>query len=93
MNTIKVTVISDENASRMELLIRIFWSFIVGLVLSVIGMIAAVALFLEWLHILILAKRHPSLQKFVNSYGIAMTQLKFYCMLSTDERPPFFPEF
>jgi len=93
MNTIKVTVASDENASRMELLVRIFWSFIVGLVLGILGMIAGIALIVEWLHILFVGKRHPGLQKFVNAYAVALTQLKFYCFLATDERPPFFPEF
>ena len=93
MNSVKVELVSDENASRLELFIRIFWSMIVGFVLGFIGIFAAIALCLEWLHILFTGKRHAALQKFVNAYGVGLAQLKFYCMLSTDERPPIVPEF
>ena len=52
MNSVKVELVSDEKASRLELFIRIFWSMIVGFVLGFIGIFAAIALCLEWLHIL-----------------------------------------
>ncbi|MCX8194936.1 MAG: DUF4389 domain-containing protein [Candidatus Micrarchaeota archaeon] len=46
---------------------------------------------IQWLHILILGKRHPALAKFVNSWYIGVAQLIFYFLLATDERPPLIP--
>jgi hypothetical protein len=94
METVTVNVRSDEKASRLELFIRFIWGFcIVAIVLGIIGMFAYIALFVQWLHILILGKRHPALAKFVNAWYTAITQLHFYMLLSTDERPPIIPNF
>ena len=92
METVKITVTSEEKASRLELFIRLFWGCIVGIVLCIVGMFAYIALFIQWLHILFLGKRHPALAKFVTNWYKATTQLGFYYMLSTDERPPLMPE-
>ena len=93
MDSIKITVASEEQASRLELIVRFIWGTIVGFVLGLIGIVAAVALVIQWFHILFLGKRQAGLQRFVNAYGVAISQLKFYWLLSTDERPPVFPQF
>ena len=93
MESVKLTVSSEEKASRLELLIRFIWGTIVGFVLGIIGMAIAVVLVIQWVHILFLGRRQAGLQKFVNAYGIAVTQLKFYLLLATDERPPILPDF
>lgn len=93
MDTVKVTVKSDEKASRVELIVRFIWGMIVGIILGIIGMFAFIGVMIQWLHILLLGKRHAGLQKFINSYGVAKAQLEFYWLLSTDERPPIVPEF
>ena len=93
MESVKMTVVSDEAASRSELFMRFIWGALVGLVLGVIGTFAGMAMVVQWFHILILGKRQPTLQKFVNAYAIAGSQLKFYWLLATDERPPVMPDF
>ena len=93
MDSIKITVNSAEKASRLELIIRFIYGFIGAIVLGIIGIFASIAIALQWLHILILGKRHASLAKFANAWMVACTQLKFYIMLATDERPPLVPSF
>ncbi|MCX5795048.1 MAG: DUF4389 domain-containing protein [Elusimicrobia bacterium] len=93
MDSIKITVASAETASRLELIVRFIWGTIVGFVLGFIGIGAAVALVVQWFHILFLGRRQAGVQKFINAYGVAMSQLKFYWLLTTDERPPVLPQF
>ena len=93
MQSVKVTVAEETRASRLELLIRLVWGPVVGFVLGILGTVVAMAVFVQWLHILFLAKRHSGLQRLINAYGAALSQLKFYVLLATDERPAFFPEF
>ena len=93
METVKISVKSDEKASRLELFIRFIWGFIAYIVLGIIGIFAYLAVLIQWLHILILGKRHPALAKFINAWYAAVAQVMFYVLLSTDERPPFIPEF
>lgn len=92
METVKVTVTSAEKASRLELFIRWIWGTIVLIILGIIGIFAYIALFVQWFYILLLGKRHPALAKFVTGWYKGMTQLYFYMLLSTDERPPLIPE-
>jgi hypothetical protein len=91
METVKISVNSEEKASRPELFVRFFWGFVVAIILGIVGVFAAIAIIVQWLHILFLAKRHPSLSKFINSWYTAMAGLYFYMYLSTDERPPLVP--
>ncbi len=93
MKTVKIEVKSAEAASRKELIVRFVWGAIAGVILSIIGLFAGIAWFVQFFHILATRKRHPALQKFMNSWNTARSQLLFYTMLSTDERPPLFPEF
>lgn len=93
MDSVKVTVKSAEKASRLELLIRFIWGFIVAIILGVIGIFVAIAWIVQWLHILLLGKRQGALNKFITAYEVAKTQLNFYMVLATDERPPLVPEF
>jgi len=92
METVKINITNVEKASRLELFIRWIWGFIVGIILCIIGIFAYIAVMIQWLHILLLGKRHPALAKFVNNWYKAMAQLGFYYMLATDERPPLMPE-
>jgi hypothetical protein len=91
MKTVKIAVTSKEQASRSELFVRFFWGTLVGIILGIVGVFAAIAMIVQWAHILVHAKRHPALSKFVNSWYTAMAELYFYMYLSTDERPPLVP--
>lgn len=93
MESVKVTVKSDEKASRVELFIRFVWYFICMIVIAIVGMFAYIAIAIQWLHILILGKRHPALAKFVTAWYTQVAQVMFYILLCTDERPPIVPEF
>ena len=91
METVKISVTSDEKASRLELFIRFFWGIVVAIVLGIVGVFAAIAMMVQWLHILFLGKRHPALSKFITAWYAATAGLYFYMYLSTDERPPLVP--
>ena len=91
METVKIDVTNADKASRLELFIRWIWGFIVAIILCIIGVFAYIAIMIQWIHILILGKRHPALAKFVTNWYKGMAQLGFYYMLSTDERPPLIP--
>jgi len=93
MKTVKITVTSAEKASRWEVLVRIVWATLCGIVLIVVGIFAAIAALIQLFHILIIGKRHMKLNKFVTSWLIAFAALGFYKNLCTDERPPLVPQF
>ncbi|HLE06311.1 MAG TPA: DUF4389 domain-containing protein [Candidatus Nanoarchaeia archaeon] len=81
-----------EEASRLELLIRIILGLIYGLVLSVISFVLSIVLFLQFFHILILGKRHERMAEFTKGYINYTMQVGAYLNYVTDERPPFWPE-
>ena len=93
MKTVKITVASAEKASRWEVLIRLVWATICGIVLIVIGIFAGIAALINMVHILIFGKRHMALNRFVSNWLVAFASLGFYKNMVTDERPPLFPKF
>ncbi|MHB8164607.1 MAG: DUF4389 domain-containing protein, partial [Methanoregula sp.] len=48
----------EKEASRFELLIRIIYWILIGIVLWVYGIIAVICLIIQWFHILILGSRN-----------------------------------
>ena len=52
MKTVKITVTSAEKASRWEVLIRVIWATLCGIVLLVVGIFAAIAEIIQLLYIL-----------------------------------------
>jgi len=93
METVKITIKSDEKASRLELFIRFIWYFIAVIILGIIGIFVYIATLIQWLHILLLGKRQGAIAKFVNAWVSAYAQVMIYFLLATDERPPLVPEF
>ena len=92
MESVKITVNFVEKASRLELIIRFVWGFIVMAILGIVGFFVGIALAIQWLHILFLGKRHPALAKFINAWFTAEVQMcAYYVLLATDERPPLIP--
>jgi Na+/H+ antiporter NhaC len=92
MKTVKMEIVSAEEAGRLELIIRFVWGIIVGIVLTVYGIIASFAYIIQWFYILFLGKRHAGLQDFINKYVKQSAKLNAYIYLGTDERPPVMPE-
>lgn len=93
MKTVKITVESAEKASRWEVIVRLIWASICGIILLVIGILAAIAVIIQMFYILIFGKRHMKLNKFATNWLIAFANVGFYKNLCTDERPPLLPKF
>jgi hypothetical protein len=91
MNTLKYSVNSSVNASRIELIIRFIWSIPTSIVLSILSIIAYVCYVLQWIAILILGKRIMALNGVIKAlvkYSVLYTT---YFFLVTDERSPLIP--
>ena len=93
METVEVEVTSAEEADRLELLIRLVYGVIAGLVIGIFEMCASLAWVVQFVYILLMGKRHPSLAKFINAVIVTKTYYNFYTWLATDERPPMIPKF
>lgn len=75
----------------MELLIRILYWILIGIVLWVYGMIAFICLFIQWFHILILGSRNEWLSNFARGYLEYLVAVMSYTYIMTDKRPEIFP--
>jgi hypothetical protein len=81
----------EQEASRMELLIRILYWILIGIVLWVYGMIAFICLFVQWFHVLILGSRNEWLSNFAKGYLEYLVNVMGYTYIMTDKRPDIFP--
>jgi hypothetical protein len=81
----------EPEASRLELLVRILYWILIGIVLWVYGMIACICLFIQWFHILVLAKRNESLSNLTKGYLEYMIHVMPYTYFMTDKRPDVMP--
>jgi len=81
----------EHDASRFELLIRIVYWILIGIVLWIYGIIACICLFIQWFHILILGCRNESLSDFTKGYLEYMVHVMPYTYFMTDTRPEVMP--
>jgi len=81
----------EHDASRLELFIRIVYWIIIGIVLWVYGLVSAICLIIQWIHILILGRRSEGLSNFVKGYLEYMVHVIPYMYFMTDQRPGIFP--
>jgi hypothetical protein len=81
----------EHDASRLELLIRILYWILIGIVLWVYGMITFICLFIQWFHILILGNRNEWLSDFARGYLGYLVDVMGYTYIMTDKRPEIFP--
>ena len=81
----------EQNASRLELLIRIGYWIIIGIVLWVYGILAFICLFIQWFYILILGRRNEGLSNFARGYLEYLVHVMNYTYLMTDRRPDILP--
>jgi Domain of unknown function (DUF4389) len=93
MKTVNITVASAEKASRWEVLIRLVWASLCGIVLLVVGIFAVIAIIIQLFYILVFGKRQMKLNKFVTNWLVALAALGFYKNYCTDERPQLLPQF
>ncbi len=81
----------EERAGRIELFIRIIYSLIVGIILSVYGLFAGICMFIQIIVILILGRRIEGLSDFIRGYLEYYVHILAYTSFMTDERPGLFP--
>ncbi len=92
MKTVKFEVKKDVKASRLELLIRIFWSIPSLVVLVILSILGKIAWVIQVLHIAIYGKRHRALNKLIWVMMDYCVKWSAYIALLTDERNPILPK-
>ncbi len=81
----------EHDANRLELLIRIVYWILIGIVLWVYGIIAFICLFIQWFHILILGSRNEWLSNIAKGYLEYLVDVMGYTYIMTDQRPGILP--
>ena len=81
----------EEKASRLELFIRIIYSIIIGIVLTIYGFVAGICILIQFIIILILGRRSEGLSNFIQGYLEYYTHILSYTSFQTDERPGILP--
>jgi hypothetical protein len=81
----------EHDAGRLELLIRIVYWILIGIVLCIYRIITFIVLFIQWFHILILGRRNESLSNFARGYLEYMIHVLPYTYFMTDKRPDIMP--
>lgn len=81
----------EEEASRVELIVRIFYSIPIFIVAFIFLLLSRFVLALQWLCILFTGERSEGLNSFIQSFVEYIIQVISYLSLVTDERPDIFP--
>jgi hypothetical protein len=87
----KQLFVYEHDARRLELLIRIVYWILIGIVAWVYGLIACICLFIQWFCILILGRRSQGLSDFAKGYLEYIVHVFGYTYLMTDTRPDILP--
>jgi hypothetical protein len=80
-----------QNASRLELLIRIVYWILISIVAAIYGILAFICLFIQWFYVLILGRRQEALSNFAKGYLEYMVHVMSYTYIMTDKRPDIMP--
>jgi len=89
---LKQLFVYEHDASRLELFIRIVYSFVIALVLVVYGLIAGICMLIQWLVILVLGRRSEGLSNFIKGSLEYEVHGMSYVTGMTDDRPGIFPK-
>ena len=81
----------EHDAGRLELLVRIVYWILIGIVLWVYGFVAFICLFVQWFHILILGRRNEGLSDIAKGYLEYLVHVMGYTYVMTDKRPDILP--
>jgi hypothetical protein len=81
----------EQDAGRLELLIRIVYWILIGIILWVYSIIAFLFLIIQWFHILILGQRNEGLSNLVKGYLEYQVHVMNYTYIMTDKRPDILP--
>jgi len=92
MKTVQAKITYVEKARRIEMLFRIVWGIIAGIVLCIFALVSILVLFFHFFYILIYARRNRAMHDFVKAVQVQSFRLICYLSFLTDERPPIVPE-
>jgi hypothetical protein len=81
----------EQPARRLELLVRILYWILIGIVLWVYGLIAGICLVIQWFAILVLGHRNRDLSDFIRGYLEYSVHVMPYMYVMTDRRPDIMP--
>ncbi|HXW98800.1 MAG TPA: DUF4389 domain-containing protein [Methanomicrobiales archaeon] len=81
----------EQPARRVELLVRIVYWILIGIVLWVYGLVAIICLIIQWFVILILGHRNRDLSDFARGYLEYVVHVMPYLYIMTDRRPNILP--
>jgi hypothetical protein len=81
----------EHDARRLELLVRIVYWILIGIVAWVYGIIAGICLIIQWFHILLLGRRNEGLSNFAKGYLEYLVHVMSYSYIMTDKRPDILP--
>ena len=81
----------EQTATRLELLFRILYWILIGIVMAVYGIIAGICMIIQWFVILILGRRNRDLSDFIRGYLEYRVHVTPYVALMTDRRPDVMP--
>lgn len=81
-----------EKASRVELIVRFFYEWVIMIVYGIWGFFIGIIQTLLFFHILILGKRGARLYRYSRQYLAASTYVTAYLMFLTDQRPELTPD-
>lgn len=81
----------ERDAGRLELLVRIVYWILIGIVMWVYGLIASICFFIQWFVILILGRRSATLAGITKGYLEYNVHVMPYMYFMTDTRPGIIP--
>jgi hypothetical protein len=81
----------EEEAGRIELIIRILYSILIGIVLYLYGIVAGICMIIQFFVILIMGRRSHTLSEFIRGYLEYYVHILPYTAFMTDERPGILP--
>ncbi|MCC7573328.1 MAG: DUF4389 domain-containing protein [Candidatus Methanofastidiosum sp.] len=84
----RITFSFEKESKRLELLVRIFYGFVLSLIASMWGMILYLIVFIEWFYILFTTKKNFGLWEFSVRFINFYMRINAYISILTDERPP-----
>jgi len=82
----------ERPARRLELLIRIGYWIVIGIVTWIYSILAMICLFIQWFFILIMGRRQQGLSDFAKGYFEYIVSRMPYMYFMTDTRPGVLPD-
>jgi len=89
---LKELFVYEHDARRLELLIRILYSILIGIIIAVYGFVAGLCNIIQFFAILVLGRRSRGLSEFVRGYLEYHVHVLSYTSLITDARPGILPK-